>query len=177
MKLALLVDGGGHERGIRSGTLNVPGIVSLGKACEICREEMPRESGRLRLLRDRLKDGILSQFDDVCINRSMEQRLPNNPNLRLAGVEAESLLVALKDVALSSGSACTSATDSPSYVLQALGLREELGFASVRFGLGLFNTSEEVDLVLDRVVKTVKSLRELSPLPEPAASKPSGSNA
>jgi len=171
LKLTPLLDGGGHERGARSGTLNVPGIVGLGKACEICREEMFREPDRLRVLRDGLKDGILSHLDGVHINGSMEQRLPNNLNLSFAGVEAESFLMALDDVALSSGSACTSTTGSPSFVLDALGLPEELAFASVRFGIGRFNTAEEVEFVIDRVVETVKSLRELASLPEGAASK------
>jgi cysteine desulfurase len=173
LKLTPILDGGGHERGFRSGTLNVPGLVGLGKACEICREEISREPDRLRVLRDRLKDGILSQLEGVHINGSMEQRLPNNLNLSFAGVEAESFLMALKDVAVSSGSACNSATDSPSYVLQALGLPEERALGSVRFGLGRFNTTEEVDFVIDRVVETVKGLRELSFLPEAAPGEPS----
>lgn len=173
LKLTSLIDGGGHERGIRSGTLNVPGIVGLGKACEICLEEMSGEPERLRSLRDRLKDGILSQLEGVHINGSMEKRLSNNLNLSFSGVEAESLLMALKDVALSSGSACSSATDSPSYVLHALGLPDELAFASVRFGLGRFNTLEEVDFAAERVVETVKGLREFSSLPEVPADNPS----
>ena len=180
LKLTPILDGGGHERGFRSGTLNVPGIVGLGEACEICRQEMPREPERLRVLRDRLMDGILSQLDGVHINGSLEQRLPNNLNLSFVGVDAESFLMALKDVALSSGSACTSASasDSPSYVLQALGVPEELAFGSVRFGLGRFNTPEEVDFAVDRVVEAVKGLRELSPLPEAAAAgEPSGGDA
>ena len=177
LQLTPILDGGGHERGFRSGTLNVPGIVGLGKACEICRLEMSREPDRLRVLRDRLKDGILAQLEGVYINGSLEQRLPNNLNLSFAGVDAESFLMALKDVALSSGSACNSATDSPSYVLQALGLPEELAFGSVRFGLGRFNTTEEVDFVIDRVVETVKGLRELSSLPENVAGGPSGRDA
>lgn len=177
LKLTPIIDGGGHERGARSGTLNVPGIIGLGKACEICREEMPREPDRLRFLRDRLKDSILSQLEDVYINGSMEQRLPNNLNLSFGGVEAESFLMALNDVALSSGSACTSTTESPSYVLQALGLPDELTSASVRFGLGRFNTAEEVDFVIDRVVETVKNLRELSSLPEAATNEAPGHDA
>ena len=177
LKLTPIIDGGGHERGARSGTLNVPGIVGLGKACEVCREEMPREPDRLRFLRDRLKDSILSQLEDVYINGSMEQRLPNNLNLSFGGVEAESFLMALNDVALSSGSACTSTTESPSYVLQALGLPDELTSASVRFGLGRFNTAEEVDFVIDRVVETVKNLRELSSLPEAATNEAPGHDA
>jgi len=177
LKLTPILDGGGHERGFRSGTLNVPGLVGLGKACEICLQEISREPDRLRVLRDRLKDGILSQLEGVHINGSMEQRLPNNLNLSFAGMEAESFLMALKDVAVSSGSACTSATDSPSYVLRALGLPEELALGSVRFGLGRCNTTEEVDFVIDRVVETVKGLRELSFLPEAAAGEPSRGDA
>ena len=163
LKLAPILDGGGHERGMRSGTLNVPGIVGLGMACEICQQQMAHEPERLRTLRDRLKEGIVSRLEDVRINGSMEKRLPNNLHLSFAGVESESLLMALNDVALSSGSACTSAAESPSYVLEALGLpEEELASASVRFGLGRFNTEEEVDFVIDRVIETVKGLREIS---------------
>lgn len=173
LKLTPLIDGGGHERGIRSGTLNVPGIVGLGKACEICLEEMSVEPERLRSLRDRLKDGILSQLEGVHINGSMGKRLSNNLNLSFSGVEAESFLMALKDVALSSGSACSSATDSPSYVLHALGLPDNLAFASVRFGLGRFNTLAEVDFAAERVVETVKGLRDFSSLPEVPADNPS----
>ncbi|MCL5006406.1 MAG: IscS subfamily cysteine desulfurase [Acidobacteria bacterium] len=165
LKLIPLLDGGGHERGMRSGTLNVAGIVGLGQASEICQQEISREPDRLRALRDRLKDGILAGLDDVRINGSMEQRLPNNLNLSFAGVDAESFLMALNNVALSSGSACNSAGDSPSYVLQALGLPEDLAAGSIRFGLGRFNTEEEVEFTVHRVVETVKSLRELSTLP------------
>ncbi len=158
-----LIDGGGHERGMRSGTLNVPGIVGLGKACEICRQEMPQESERLCSLRDRLRDGILSRLDDVYVNGSMERRLPHNLNLSFASVDSESLLVALNDIALSTGSACTSAKSEPSYVLKALGVPDELAYASLRFGLGRFNTEEEVDYVVDRVAEAVTNLRSLSP--------------
>jgi cysteine desulfurase len=166
VQLAAVIDGGGHERGMRSGTLNVPGIVGLGKACEICQQEMPTESERLRALRDRLKDGILSRLDEVYINGSMKYRLPNNLNLSFAYVEGESLLMGINDVAVSSGSACTSATLEPSYVLKALGVGEDLAHTSIRFGLGRFNTEEEVDYVIERVVETVNRLRELSPLYE-----------
>jgi len=164
IELAPLIDGGGHESGMRSGTLNVPGIVGLGKACEISREEMPEESQRLRVLRDRLKEDILSKLDEVYINGSLEHRLPNNLNISFAHAERELLLLALNDIALSAGSACTSATPEPSYVLKALGTREDLANTSIRFGLGRFNTQEEVDYVANRVVETVRSLRELSPL-------------
>jgi cysteine desulfurase len=168
VQLTPIIDGGGHERGMRSGTLNVPGIVGLGKACEICKQEMAAESARQRALRDRLRDGILSQLEEVYINGSMEHRLPNNLNLSFAYVEGESLLMGINDIAVSSGSACTSATLEPSYVLKALGVGDELAHTSIRFGLGRFNTVEEVDYVIGRVVETVKRLRELSPLYEMA---------
>ena len=177
LKLTPLLDGGGHERGLRSGTLNVPGIVGLGRACEICRQEMSAEPDRLRALRDRLKAGILNSLDGVTLNGSMEHRLPNNLNLSFAGVDAESFLMALKDVALSSGSACNSAGDSPSYVLQALGVSEDVAASSIRFGLGRFNTEEEVDFVVERIIETVRSLRELSPLPATANQKATGRKA
>jgi cysteine desulfurase len=162
VELASLVDGGGHELGRRSGTLNVPGIVGIGKACEIAREELAGESERLRTLRDRLKEGIFARLENVYINGSMEKRLPNNLNISFAGVELEALLTALNDVALSSGSACNSANPSPSYVLTALGVPEDLAHSSIRFGLGRFNTVEEVDYVVGRVTEAVNLLRELS---------------
>jgi cysteine desulfurase len=168
VQLAAIIDGGGHERGMRSGTLNVPGIVGLGKACEICQKEMAAEGERLRGLRERLKDAIFSQLDEVFINGSMVHRLPNNINISFAYVEGESLLMGINDVAVSSGSACTSATLEPSYVLKALGVGEDLAHTSIRFGLGRFNTEEEVDYVANRVIDTVKRLRELSPLYEMA---------
>jgi cysteine desulfurase len=168
VELAPLIDGGGHERGMRSGTLNVPGIVGLGKACELCEKELTAENERLRILRDRLKDAILTNLDDTSINGTMEHRLPNNLNLSFAGVEGDALLMGINDVAVSSGSACTSATLEPSYVLRALGVSEDLAHSSIRFGLGRFNTEEEVDYVAGRVVETVKRLRELSPLYESA---------
>jgi cysteine desulfurase len=173
VELSALIDGGGHERGMRSGTLNVPGIVGLGKACEICQREMPAESERLGRLRDKLKSEILSSLDDTFVNGSMAHRLPNNLNLSFAGVEGDALLMGINDVAVSSGSACTSATLEPSYVLRALGVSEDLAHSSIRFGLGRFNTDEEVDYVAGRVVETVKRLRELSPLYE--AAKPRAS--
>jgi cysteine desulfurase len=168
VQLAAIIDGGGHERGMRSGTLNVPGIVGLGKACEICQKEMAAEGERMRGLRERLKDAIFSQLDEVFINGSMVHRLPNNINISFAYVEGESLLMGINDVAVSSGSACTSATLEPSYVLKALGVGEDLAHTSIRFGLGRFNTEEEVDYVANRVIDTVKRLRELSPLYEMA---------
>ncbi len=166
VQLAAIIDGGGHERGMRSGTLNVPGIVGLGKACEICMNEMATEGERLRRLRDRLKAGIEARLDEVYVNGSMVHRLPNNLNMSFAYVEGESLLMGINDVAVSSGSACTSATLEPSYVLKALGVGEDLAHTSIRFGLGRFNTEEEVDYVVERVVETVNRLRELSPLYE-----------
>ena len=168
VQLAAVIDGGGHERGMRSGTLNVPGIAGLGKACEICMEEMPQESTRLRGLRDRLKDKIMSGLDEVYINGSMDHRLPQNLNISFAYVEGESLLMGINDVAVSSGSACTSATLEPSYVLKALGTGDDLAHSSIRFGLGRFNTEAEVDYVAERVIDTVQRLRELSPLYEMA---------
>jgi len=168
VQLSAIIDGGGHERGMRSGTLNVPGIVGFGKACELCQNEMVEESERLRRLRDRLKDSIFAKLDEVYVNGSMTHRLPHNINLSFAFVEGESLLMGINDVAVSSGSACTSATLEPSYVLKALGVGEDLAHTSIRFGLGRFNTQEEVDYVVSRVVETVNRLRELSPLYEMA---------
>jgi cysteine desulfurase len=168
VQLAAIIDGGGHERGMRSGTLNVTGIVGFGKACELCLEEMPTESARLRGLRDRLKDKIFADLDEVYINGSMTYRLPHNLNISFAYVEGESMLMGINDVAVSSGSACTSATLEPSYVLKALGVGEDLAHTSIRFGIGRFNTEEEVDYVAARVIETVKRLRELSPLYEMA---------
>jgi cysteine desulfurase len=168
VQLAAMIDGGGHERGMRSGTLNVPGIVGLGRACEICQNEMPQEAERMRRLRERLKEAVFSKLDEVFINGSMVHRLPNNINISFAYVEGESLLMGINDVAVSSGSACTSATLEPSYVLKALGVGEDLAHTSIRFGIGRFNTEEEVDYVVNRVVETVSRLRELSPLYEMA---------
>jgi cysteine desulfurase IscS len=166
VQLTAQMDGGGHERGMRSGTLNVPGIVGFGKACEICQQEMPEESVRLKALRDRLKDKLLAELDEVYINGSMESRLPHNLNMSFAYVEGESLLMGINDVAVSSGSACTSATLEPSYVLKALGAGDDLAHSSIRFGIGRFNTEEEIDYVANRVVEVVRKLRELSPLYE-----------
>jgi cysteine desulfurase len=166
VQLTAQMDGGGHERGMRSGTLNVPGIVGLGEACAICQKEMPEESVRLRELRDRLKDRLLASLDEVYINGSMESRLPHNLNVSFAYVEGESLLMGINDVAVSSGSACTSATLEPSYVLKALGAGDDLAHSSIRFGLGRFTTEEEVNYVADKVIDVVKKLRELSPLYE-----------
>ncbi|MDB4957594.1 MAG: iscS [Myxococcales bacterium] len=159
-----IIDGGGHERGMRSGTLPVPMIVGFGKAAEIAKEEMKAEAIRLRALRDRLYRGITSKLSETYVNGSLEQRLPGNINISFAFVEGESLLMALKDVAVSSGSACTSASLEPSYVLRALGVGDELAHTSIRFGIGRFNTEAEVDYVIDLVVKSVERLRTLSPL-------------
>jgi cysteine desulfurase len=168
VQLSAIIDGGGHERGMRSGTLNVPGIVGLGKACELCQNEMAEESAKLRRLREKLTHSIMSRLDETFINGSMEHRLPHNINISFAYVEGESLLMGINDIAVSSGSACTSATLEPSYVLKALGVGEDLAHTSIRFGIGRFNTEEEVDYVADRVVDTVTRLRELSPLYEMA---------
>ena len=168
VQLAAIIDGGGHERGMRSGTLNVPGIVGLGAACEIAQKEMPQEAERLSKLRDKLRAGLEAKLDEVFINGSLEHRLPNNLNMSFAYVEGESLLMGINDIAVSSGSACTSATLEPSYVLKALGVGEDLAHTSIRFGLGRFNTEEEVDYVTDKMVQVVTKLRELSPLYEMA---------
>jgi cysteine desulfurase len=168
VQLTAQMDGGGHERGMRSGTLNVPGIVGMGEACAICQHEMPEESKRLRFLRDKLRSTFESELDEVFINGSMEHRLPHNLNMSFAYVEGESLLMGINDVAVSSGSACTSATLEPSYVLKALGVGDDLAHTSIRFGLGRFNTEEEVDYVANRVIEVVRKLRELSPLYEMA---------
>jgi cysteine desulfurase len=168
VQLVAQIDGGGHERGMRSGTLNVPGIVGFGKACALANEGMGEEAVTLAALRDRLKDAIMSQLDEVYINGSVEHRLPGNLNISFAYVEGESLLMGINDIAVSSGSACTSATLEPSYVLKALGAGDDLAHSSIRFGIGRFNTQAEVDYVAERVVDTVKRLRELSPLYEMA---------
>jgi cysteine desulfurase len=166
VQLTAQMDGGGHERGMRSGTLNVPSIVGFGEACAIAKAEMAEESKRLEYLRDKMKDRLLASLDEVYINGTMEHRLPNNLNISFAYVEGESLLMGINDIAVSSGSACTSATLEPSYVLKALGAGDDLAHSSIRFGLGRFNTEEEVDYVTAKVVEVVKKLRELSPLYE-----------
>ncbi len=162
------MDGGGHERGMRSGTLNVTGIVGLGKACEVAASEMAEENHRLLDLRDKLQAGIFERLDEVSLNGHPTERLPGNLNVSFAYVEGESLLMGLHDIAVSSGSACTSATLEPSYVIRALGVSDELAHSSIRFGLGRFNTEEEVDFVTGRVTHEVKRLREMSPLYEMA---------
>jgi cysteine desulfurase len=164
VRLSPIIDGGGHENGMRSGTLNVPGIVGLGKACEIAGQELAAEAARLSQLRERLKEGIMNRLSEVYVNGHPAQRLPGNMNISFAYVEGESLLMGLKEIALSSGSACTSASLEPSHVLRAIGVKEDLAHTSLRFGLGRFNTEEEVDYTVRRVAEEVSRLRELSPL-------------
>ena len=166
VQLTAQMDGGGHERGMRSGTLNVPGIAGLGAACAIAKKEMPEEAKKMAFLRDRLMHRLQNSLDEVYINGTMEHRLPNNLNMSFAYVEGESLLMGINDIAVSSGSACTSATLEPSYVLKALGAGDDLAHSSIRFGIGRFNTEEEVDYVAGKVIEVVKKLRELSPLYE-----------
>jgi cysteine desulfurase len=168
VRIAAQMDGGGHERGMRSGTLAVPLIVGLGKACELCEQEMAAEASRLTTMRDRLHKTITTALEDVYLNGHPSERLPNNLNLSFAYVEGESLLMGCKEIALSSGSACTSATLEPSYVLRALGVGTELAHSSIRFGLGRFTTDEEVDYAAKRIIETVNKLREMSPLYEMA---------
>jgi cysteine desulfurase len=168
VRIAPQMDGGGHERGMRSGTLNVPGIVGLGAACEIAGKEMPGEAQRLIQLRSQLQAGLFERLDEIYVNGHPTERLPGNLNVSFAYVEGESLLMGINDIAVSSGSACTSATLEPSYVIRALGIDDELAHSSIRFGLGRFNTLEEVDYVTERVSKEVKRLREMSPLYEMA---------
>jgi cysteine desulfurase len=163
VKLTEQMHGGGHERGMRSGTLNVPGIVGLGAACEIAGAEMEAESARLATLRDRLQAKLIAGLERVRVNGAESRRLPGNLNMTFEGVDSETLMMGMKDVALSSGSACTSAKIEPSHVLRALGLDEEAAHSSIRFGLGRFNTEEEVDYVAERLIDVVKKLREISP--------------
>lgn len=166
VRLTPIMDGGGHERGFRSGTLNVPGIVGLGAACEIAQKELAEESKRLTHLRDRLHKGITSKVDFVTLNGHPTNRLPHTVNLSFAYVEGESMLMKINDIAVSSGSACTSASLEPSYVLKALGVGEDLAHSSIRFGLGRFTTEEEVDYVIEKVAREIGKLREMSPLYE-----------
>jgi cysteine desulfurase len=187
VRLAPILHGGGHERGLRSGTLNVPGIVGFGRAIEIALEELPEESRRLRRLRQRLFDAITSGLEDVSLNGAPlpgilqdgsldpgqeEWRLPGNLNLSFAHVEGEALLMGLKDVAVSSGSACTSASLQPSHVLKSLGVPDELAHSSIRYGLGRFNTQEEVDFVAEATVGVVRQLRKEMPLNSVSSSRP-----
>jgi len=163
VRITAQMDGGGHEFGMRSGTLNVPGIVGFGKAAALAREEMAVEAPRLLALRERLRRAILAGLDRVTVNGSLEHRLPGNLNVSFAHVEGEALLIAMKDVAVSSGSACTSASLEPSYVLRAMGVPDDLAHSSIRFGLGRFNTEEEVDHVARVVIEKATRLREMSP--------------
>jgi len=165
VRLVPLIHGGGHERGMRSGTLNVPAIVGFGKACEIALEEMPEESKRIWVLRERLRTGIISQLDEIYLNGSLERRLYGNLNLSFAFVEGASLLSEVsEEIAVSSGSACSTAVPEPSYVLKALGVPEGLQHTSIRFGIGRFNTEAEIDYTIERVIKIVRHLRALSSL-------------
>lgn len=166
VRIDAMLDGGGHERGMRSGTLNVTGIVGMGMAAEICRKELAPESERLLKLRNRLHEGLTSKLEDIYLNGHPVQRLPGNLNISFAFVEGEGLMMGIKDVAVSSGSACTSASLEPSYVLKALGLGDELAHSSIRFGIGRFNTEEEIDFVINDVVRAVNHLRNMSPLYE-----------
>ena len=169
VRLRAQMHGGGHERGMRSGTLNVAGIVGFGKACELCGQELEAEAGRLMSLRQRLYTGLTENLEEVYLNGHPTERIPGNLNLSFSYVEGESFLMGLnREIALSSGSACTSATLEPSYVLKALGVGEELAHTSIRFGLGRFNTAEDVDYVVRRVSEVVVRLREMSPLYEMA---------
>jgi cysteine desulfurase len=170
VRLTAQIDGGGHERGYRSGTLNVPAIVGFGRAAEILREGWREEAARIGAQRDRLRDALFARLDEVFLNGPVSgpRRLPNNLNASFAYVEGEAMMMAIKDVCVSSGSACTSASLEPSYVLRALGVEEELAHTSIRFGLGRFTTDEEVDFVADLVVEKVRRLREMSPLYEMA---------
>jgi cysteine desulfurase len=166
VRLEPQIDGGGHERGMRSGTLPVPLIVGLGAACDIARREMPEETERTHRLRERLRKGIMDQLPETYLNGHPTERLPGNANISFAYVEGEGLMMGIKDVAVSSGSACTSASLEPSYVLRALGVGDELAHSSIRFGIGRFNTEAEVDYVIGHVVGEVSRLREMSPLYE-----------
>ena len=166
VRITAEIDGGGHERGMRSGTLNIPGIVGFGRAAEIALAEMPEESARVLGMRERLRKGIQSRVSDTFVNGSLQHRLPGNLNISFAYVEGESLLMGINDVAVSSGSACTSASLEPSYVLKALGAGDDLAHSSIRFGLGRWSTEEEVDYVADKLITVVSRLREMSPLYE-----------
>jgi len=163
VKVTAQMDGGGHERGMRSGTLNVPGIVGFGKACELCRLEMADEAKRLSALRDKLEKA-LTVLEESYVNGNVEHRLPHVANISFKYVEGEGLMMAMKDMAVSSGSACTSASLEPSYVLKSLGLSDDLAHSSIRYGLGRFTTEEEIDFAIEQTKKAVNHLRDLSPL-------------
>ncbi len=164
VRLSPILDGGGHERGMRSGTLAASNIVGMGTACELCQQEMPDESIRTAALRDRLIDSILGQIDTAVLNGHPTRRLPGTANISFPYVEGESLMMACKEVAVSSGSACTSASLEPSYVLKALGAGDEIAHSSIRFGIGRFNTEPEIDYVIEKMVTSVQHLLAMSPL-------------
>jgi cysteine desulfurase len=168
VRIAAQIDGGGHEQGMRSGTLNVPGIVGFGRACALCREQMEEEGARLGGLRDALLERLRATSGGVTVHGSLERRLPHNLNLGFEGVDSEALLMAIPEIALSTGSACTSATVAPSHVLRALGTPDRLAHSSLRIGLGRFTTAEEIDYAGGRLIEAVEKLRRLSPLPRPA---------
>jgi cysteine desulfurase len=173
VKLSAQIDGGGHERGMRSGTLNIPGIVGLAKALEVCMTDMSEEVPRITRMRDRLYKGVTAKLDEVYVNgpdplTAPEWRLPNNLNISFAYVEGEAMMMGIKDIAVSSGSACTSASLEPSYVLKALGVGEDIAHSSIRFGIGRFTTDDEIDYTIENVVSAVQHLREMSPLYEMA---------
>jgi cysteine desulfurase len=166
VRLSPIVHGGGHERGMRSGTLNVPGIVGFGKACEVAERRMADDNQRILRLREKLHEGLKAELDEIYLNGHPTERLPGNLNISFAFVEGESLMMGMKELAVSSGSACTSASLEPSYVLKSIGVGEDLAHTSIRFGLGRFTTDEEIDFTIKKVVSTVKKLRDLSPLYE-----------
>lgn len=163
VRLSPLFDGGGHEQGLRSGTLNVPGIVGFGKACALCRAADGAEAARILILRERLCKSLESSLSEIRLNGHPKERLPGNLNMSFAHVDGEALMMAMRDIAVSSGSACTSASVEPSYVLRAIGLSDDLARSSLRFGIGRFNTAEEIDFAAEAVVHAVKRLRALSP--------------
>lgn len=169
VRLIAQMDGGGHEKGMRSGTLNVPGIVGLGEACAIAQQEMATEIARTRTLRDRLQQKLFDGLDRIALNGHPEQRLPGNLNISVACADGESLLMGLRDIALSSGSACTSASLEPSYVLKAMGIATDMAQNSIRFGIGRFNTETEIDCAADRFIAEVNRLRAISPHYHPVA--------
>jgi cysteine desulfurase len=166
VRITAQMDGGGHEFGMRSGTLNVPGIVGLGKAAEIMKNEGVEEARRIFSLRERLRERLWKELDAIQLNGSLENRLPGNLNVSFSFVEGEAMMMAIKDVAVSSGSACTSASLEPSYVLHSMGIGDDLAHSSIRFGIGRFNTEEEIDFVADLVIAKVNKLRDMSPLYE-----------